>query len=140
MSFSIAEKFRLEAHWQKVVYEQSGIAKLEGCYFGGPALKEITDVNQKDHIVLDFMNQYILVMKDYYVADLSWDGVNRTTDKIILSNVILSNKNINSVPPLNNDDYIVVDTSNHISEKHQHFLTYASYLIRFDGEKYDFRR
>jgi hypothetical protein len=139
MKFRISEKFRLELHWRSVKYDQEGIAKLEGCYFSGPALKEVNQINPKDSIVLDFANQYILLIKDFYIATFSWEGVNRVSDKILLSIAIISNKNLNSVPKLRDDDYIVIDTSNHIPEKHQQSLTYTSYLIRSDGEKYDFR-
>jgi len=139
MKFRISERFRLEIHWRSVSYDQDGIAKLEGCYFSGPALKEVEQINSKDQIVLDFVNQYILLVKDFYIATFAWEGANRTSDKIVLSTALLSNKNINSVPKLRNDDYIVIDTSNHIPEKHQQSLTYVAYLIRSDGEKYDFR-
>jgi hypothetical protein len=140
MGFRISERFRLEVHWQKVIYSQDKIANLEGCYLNGPALKEIDSINQNDHIVLDFINQYIFVIKDYHIATLSWEGADRVSDKIFLFNTILSNKNLNSVPKLNDTDYIVIDTSNHTPDRHQRFLTYTSYLIRFDGDQYDFRR
>lgn len=138
MKFRISEKYRLEVHWNKIIYEEDGIAKLEGCYLSGPAVKEVAQMNESDSIILDFATQYVIFVKYYYVAKLLWSGVNRSVDKIYLSNVTLSNRYINSVPQLNNNDYIVIDTKDHEDAKHQMSMNYKSYLIRSDGELYNF--
>lgn len=140
MKFRIAEKFILEIHWDNASYEQDGLAKLSGCYFSGPVLKEVNQLNEKDSMNLDFGNQYSIFVKHYYVAKFSWEGIRITSEKIFLSNVFLKNKNVNSVPKLNDDDYILVDTKDHTDTTHQYHLIYPSYLIRFDGDKYDFAR
>jgi len=138
MVFRISEKFRLEIHWNKVIYKQDGVATIEGCYLTGPVLKEVSQLNEKDGISLDFANQYRFFVPSYYIANLIWQGVKHTSNKIFLYNTVLTNKYVNSVPKLNNDDYIVVDTKNHEDEKHQRNLTYPSYLIKYDGEIYNF--
>ena len=140
MKFRISEKYRLEIYWGKVVYEQEGIAKLEECYLSGPALKEVEEINQKDHIDLDFTKQYIVFVPSYYVARLSWNGAKQASNRIYLKDVSLENKHINSVPNLNHDDFIVIDTKDHEDERHEHHLTYSSYLIKSDGDLYKFRR
>ncbi len=140
MGFRIAEKYRLEIRWKKAIYEQEGLARLEKCYFTGPVLKEVNQINQEDHMNLDFSNQYIIFVPSYYIGRLSWKGANQTPEAIYLTDVLFKNKYINSVPKLNNDDYIVIDTKNHEEEKHHFHLTYPSYLIRFDGELYKFER
>ena len=139
MKFRIAEKYRLEIHWEKAAYENDGIAKLEGCYLSGPAIKEVLQMSENDGIVLDFATQYMIFVKYYYVAKLVWQSVKHDVDKIYLSNVILSNRYINSVPKLNDNDYIVIDTKDHEDAKHQINLNYKSYLIKSDGELYNFR-
>lgn len=136
--FSISEKFRLDIRWNKVTYEQEGTAKLLGCCISGPAVKEVANINQSDYMKLDFGNQYLVFVPYFYIAVFSWNGVRQTPEKIYLDNVVLTNENVNSVPKLMNDDYIVVDTDDHEDEKHQYALVYKSYLIRFDGEKYNF--
>ena len=138
MKFRIAEQYRLEVHWEKAIYEKDGIAKLEGCYLSGPAIKEVAHMSEGDTIVLDFATQYIVFVKYYYVAKLSWVGVNHLLDKIYLSGVTLSNRHLNSVPKLNDNDYIVIDTKDHENAKHQMSLTYKSYLIKSDGEMHNF--
>lgn len=138
MKFRISEKYRLEIHWNKAIYEKGGVAKLEGCYLSGPAIKEVAQMNESDRIVLDFSTQYMVFVKYYYVAKLSWNGVNQAVDKIYLSNVTLSNRYLNSVPKLNDTDYIVIDTKDHEDAKHQMSMSYKSYLIRSDGELYNF--
>ena len=82
--------------------------------------------------------RFVVFVKYYYIAKLSWNGVTRLTDKIYLSNVTLSNRYLNSVPKLNNSDYIVIDTKDHEDAKHQMSLSYKSYLIKSDGELYNF--
>ena len=92
MKFRISEKYRLEIHWNKIVYDQEGIAKLEGCYLSGPALKEVEEINQKDHIDLDFTKQYIVFVPSYYVARLSWNGARQTPNRIYLKDLICNHR------------------------------------------------
>jgi hypothetical protein len=139
MEFNIMDRYRLELHWKKVRYDVDQTAILEGCYFNGPVLKDILQLNQKDFINLDFTNQYIIFANIYYIARLSWEGVQHTTDKIILNNVILENKNLNVVPKLNANDYIVIDTRGHEDEKHLYNLVYPACLMHKDAEFYNFR-
>lgn len=134
----LSEKFRLEIHWDKSIYNQDGVVKFEECYLSGPAVKEVEQMNQKDSITMDFSNQYRIFINDFYTAIFFWDGVRQTSEKIYLYNVMLKNKYMNSVPRLKDDDYIVVDTKNHVPEKHPFFLIYPSFLIRADGELYKF--
>jgi len=138
MEFSVSEKFRLEIRWQKVIYNQEGIAEFAGCYLSGPVLKEVAEMEQKDSIALDFGTQYAVFVPNYYVAKLSWEGARHTPNKIYLDNAILKNRYLNSVPKLNDNDYILVDTKNHEDEKHQYYLSYISYLVKSDGELHNF--
>lgn len=134
----LSERYRLEIHWNKIVYEQNEVAKIFGCYLSGPAVKEAAKMNGVDSIALDFANQYIVLLPHYYVAKLSWNGINQTPEKIVLLNTILEGKHINSIPKLRDNDYIVIDTQNHEDAKHFYHPTYSSYLIRYDGELYNF--
>jgi len=138
MGFRVAEKFRLEVHWNKIVYEQNEVAKILGCYLSGPAVKEAAKMNEVDSISLDFANQYIVLLPYYYVAKLSWNGINQMPEKIVLFNTVLENKHITSIPKLQDTDYIVIDTQDHEDAKHFFHPTYSSYLIRHDGELYNF--
>jgi hypothetical protein len=138
MEFHISERFRLEIHWSKVKYEKEGIAQFEGCYLSGPVLNEVAQMSEQDTIVLNFSEQYKILLNYYYVAKFSWRGIKQSNEKIYLSNVILSNRYINSVPQLKDDDYIVVDTQDHEDYKHQLNFTYKSYLIKSDNEVYNF--
>ncbi len=137
--FRISERFRLEVHWGLVTYEQEGVANLVSCCLSGPVIKEVESINPIDSISLDFGNQYIIFVNNFYIAELSWQGVKQTTDRIYLQNVTLTNSSVNSVPKLGDSDYIVIDTKDHEDVKHQHNLTYPSYLIRSDGDLYKFK-
>jgi hypothetical protein len=136
--FMVSEKFRMEVHWEKVNYKEEDIANIQGCYLSGPVLKEVEQLNEEDFIKLDFASQYIIFVKNYYIAKLSWRVVKYTPEKIFLYNVKLENMNINVVPKLRNNDYIVIDTENHEDEKHQYNMTYSSYLLKADGSQYNF--
>ena len=136
--FMVSEKFRMEIHWKKVSYEKEDVANIQGCYLSGPVLKEVEQLNEEDFIKLDFASQYIIFIRNYYIAKLSWRGVKHTSEKIFLYNAKLENMNINVVPKLRNNDYIVIDTKNHEDEKHQHNMTYPSYLLKVDGSQYNF--
>jgi hypothetical protein len=137
--FSISEKYRLEVHWNQVSYNLDEIALLKGCYLSGPVLSNILKLNEVDYMDLDFVNQYTIFIDNYYIARLSWQGVHYIKNKIFLKNVKLENKNVNVVPKLKYDDYIVIDTQNHEEELHPYFFVYTSYLLNMDGTLYDFR-
>jgi hypothetical protein len=139
MGFNVADRYKLELHWNKVIYEQDQIALLKDCYFSGPVLKDVTQLNQRDIMNLDFSNQYLVFIDNYYIAKLSWEGVRHTPDKIFLGNAILKNKNLNVVPKLKKNDYIVIDTHGHENEKHNYTLVYPSFLVKDEGQFYDFR-
>lgn len=137
MEFNISERYKLEIHWQDIRYEKD-TAFLSGCFLAGPVIKDLAELNEKDYIRLDFGNQYIIFAKDFYVVKLSWCGTKSVDNKILLDNVIIKNKNLNAVPKLSSDDYIVVDTEKHENEKHQQFMNYDAYLIKGSGEGYNF--
>lgn len=137
--FLISERFRLELHWNKVVYSKDGVADFKGCYFSGPILSDISSIQPNDSIKLDFGKQYSKLVSSYYIAELSWGEINITDRRIILRDAILINKHINSVPKLRNDDYIVIDTANHEDTKHPMHINYTAYLLNVDGTLYNFR-
>jgi len=132
------DRFRLEIRWEKVYYEIDGLAKFKNCYLTGPVLKELDRLNKEDYIFLDFSKQYKLFIPSYYIAKFYWNGVKYFDSIIKLDEVLLENKYITSVPKLKNDDFIIVDTSNHTDDKHSMYLTYDAYLIRYDNTPYTF--
>ena len=136
--FNISEKYKLEIHWNKVESIDDYKVRLIGCRLEGPVLSDIVALQKKDSIRLDFSKQYIVLVHNYYIATLSWDGYTRKDNIIYLDNVILKNKNIGSVPPLSKEDYIVIDTANHEDDKHNYNLNYISYLVRNDNVLYNF--
>lgn len=138
--FFISERYRLELHWGKVVYERDGTAKFTSCYFCGPVLSDIDSIQGNDMINLDFEKQYSSLITTYYIAVLSWGSIEVTPEKILLRDVIMTNRYINSVPKLHNDDYIVIDTSDHTMDKHYKNLNYKAYLLKSNGTLYNFRR
>ena len=139
-TFNIAERYKLIIRWSKVVSLDDYTIRLEGCYLEGPVLPQLAALQKKDTIRLDFSNQYIILIRDYYIASLSWDGYYRQENKILLDNVVLKNKHIGSVPALSSNDYIVIDTKEHEDEKHNSNLNYKSYLIKGDGALYSFSK
>ena len=136
--FSIAERFRLEVHWDRVEYLNEDTARLQGCYLSGPVLAQVQAIEPKDSIRLDFSGQYVVFIKNYYIARLAWDGAVIKESKILLDNVTYKSVNIGKIPTLQDRDYIVIDTKDHEDEKHQVNLNYKSYLVKEDGVLYNF--
>ncbi len=139
--FLLAEMFRLELRWEKTLYDQDGICKFIGAYFTGPVLQVAQKLNGEDHMLLDFYSQYIKLVKGTYVGDFYWKGTKYSEDgkKVYLSLAILShNTELNNVPKLKNDDYFVIDTSDHVVEKHNNALVYKTYVINPDSTMYRF--
>jgi len=140
--FLLSEKYRLEFHWKKVKYECEGICNLEKAYFSGPALLDAEEVLPNDEILLDFYSQYIVLVKNVYVGKLSWSAVKYNKNNIIsLTDAkITHTTELNRVPKLNNNDYLVIDTRNHEAAVHMFNLTYKTYVVNKAGEPYNFKR
>lgn len=139
--FSIAERYRLELHWNKAVYDKPGNCILQKAYFSGPALSDAVQLNNNDYIMLDFYSQYLVFVKNVYVAKFSWGEVIYNSDKTITLKdaKITHDTELNRVPKLRNQDYLVIDTSDHVTEKHGFNLLYKTYVIGGDNEFYNFR-
>ncbi len=140
MGFHLSERYRLELHWQKVNYDNDGFCEFKGAYFSGPALKQAMQVNDNDHIMLDFCAQYSLIVTNVYVAKLSWQSAVYDNDNIILKGAMLSyDMDYTKIPTLKNSDYLAIDTSDHELEIHALNLLYKSYIIDKEHELYNFR-
>lgn len=138
----LGEKYRLELHWEKAVYEKEGFCNLKTATFSGPALSDAEEVQPNDEILLDFYSQYMVLVKNVYVAKLSWGKVIYNKDKTIsLSDAKISHDSeLNRVPKLKDTDYLVIDTSNHEVSIHRFNLTYRTYVVNESGEPYNFKR
>jgi hypothetical protein len=97
-------------------------------------------MNDHDSIKLDFVEQYPIIVNNFYIVSFEWRGMRRDNDNIFLFNTILKSENINVVPKLKDTDYIIVNTDGHQPEKHYYNITYISYVVNNKGELYDFRR
>jgi hypothetical protein len=139
--FLISERFRLELRWDKVVYEQDGMCKLLGARFCGPALKEADRINPQDYIDLDFFNQYYVLVSNVYVGRLSWTDVkyNKDGSVSLTGATITHDTELNKVPKLKVNDYLVIDTSDHTTELHPNNVYYKTYVVNEDTELYNFR-
>jgi hypothetical protein len=128
--------------WVKANYDVSDTNKilLEGVYMSGPVLKYAAKVAPNDNIRLDFTAQYSSEISDYYIATLRWGDVRYAGGIIYLGDCVLDCKYKDVLPSINNDDYIVVDTSLHEEVTHPYFLNYTAELYSAFGEAYAFKR
>lgn len=138
--FSLAERYRLELHWEDAIYEKDGTCRFKGAQFRGPALKEATRLNDNDHILLDFFKQYFLIVNKVYVAKFSWGKVTYNGNGTIsLDDATMSHDSeLNKVPTFKNKDYLVIDTSDHEVEKHPFNPVYKTYVVNEDTSLYRF--
>lgn len=140
--FILSERFRLELRWKQAIYEIEGICKLDGAYFCGPALVEALQLNNNDHIMLDFFVQYMVLVSNVYVAKLSWGEVVYSSDGTIsLKDAIITHDTeLNRVPKLKSNDYLVIDTENHEVEKHLFNMVYKTFVVNETTSLYMFGR
>jgi hypothetical protein len=139
--FMLSERYKLELHWFNARYDNPGVCLLSGAYFSGPALQDAVKLNNNDYIMLDFYSQYLVLVSNVFTAKLSWGEVSYKDNKIIrLSDATMSHDTeLNKVPKLCNNDYLVIDTSNHEVSKHRFNLLYKTYVVNGDSELYNFR-
>jgi hypothetical protein len=138
--FSLSERYKLELHWDRAIYDNPGICRLDKAYFSGPALSEALKLNDSDYIMLDFFAQYIILVKDVYVAKFSWSGVKyRDNGNISMSNTYITHDTeLNRVPKLKDSDYLVIDTKGHDVEDHPYNLVYKTYVVNETTNLYRF--
>jgi len=138
----LGERYRLELHWKKAIYEKEGVCDLKGAYFSGPALSDAEEVKSNDKIILDFYSQYIILVKNICVGKLSWGKVTYNKNNTIsLADAKISHvTELNKVPKLKNTDYLVIDTSNHEMAIHMFNLMYKTYVVKENGDLYNFKR
>lgn len=138
--FLLSERYKLELHWEKAVYEREGVCRLKNAFFSGPALSIAEKINSNDNISVDFYKQYIILTKFVYVVKLSWDDVvYNKNNTVALKNAVLSHdKELNRVPKLKDTDFVVINTENHESAVHHLNLVYESYVVNENGILYKF--
>jgi hypothetical protein len=137
--FSLSDRYRLELHWGSITYEE-GFCEFNRAYFSGPALQEALKLNYEDHIMLDFFSQYLILVTSPYVGKFSWQGPNYRADGTILFDkaVMIHEDELNKVPKLNSNDYLVIDTKGHEVEEHPYNLVYKTYVVNEDTQLYNF--
>ncbi|HLD90925.1 MAG TPA: hypothetical protein VI911_07935 [Patescibacteria group bacterium] len=141
MKFSIAEKYTLALSWEKVEYKTDGECLLNNARLSGPALSIANKINPNEFIKLDFYKQYLLFVKNVYIAKLSWGDVvyNKNNTVTLKEAKIVHDTELNRVPQFKHNDFILIDTSNHEDTRHAFSLVYTSYVVDEAGNLYNFR-
>lgn len=134
----IQDKYRLELLWDSVVKED-GAFKFKNARFSGPALNNIAKISGDDNIDLDFTEQYLILIPNFYIAKLSWKKVDYAFGYIVLGDCILQSKNIKFVPVLRNSDKITIDLYAHEQKRHAFNLVYKSVVQTQDNRQYNFK-
>lgn len=132
------EKYRLELHWDEIIYCNDKEAVLKGAYFCGPALKDAAKIEAPDFIDLDLTPQLITVLDSYYIVRFAWKGVKYVAEKIVLEEAVFLNAHLKSLHKFERGDSVLVNTANHEEEKHPYHLVYESQVIRGDKEPYKY--
>ena len=132
------DRYRLELRWEQVFYERDGVALLMNANFSGPALKISQQLNEKDEINIDMTEQYELLIPNFYIAKVKWEGIEYKNDRIYFDKLIIESRHINSIPKLKHTDYFIIDTSKHEEQTHAFNLNYDCYLVDELGELYKF--
>jgi len=139
--FLLSEMFKLELRWNEVRYLHDGKCEFKKACFTGPVLQIAQKLKDMDYMLLDFYSQYIKLVKGVYVGKFSWEGTFYSDDgkKVYFKKAIMEHsKELNNVPALCNNDYFIIDTSNHTTEMHTNNLVYKTYLINSDSTMYNF--
>ena len=134
----ISDKYRLELHWSKVIYDREGMIKFINPCFSGPGLKNSAKINDNDFISLDMTSQHTIFIPNYYIAKLSWEKATYLNNKVLLGDTTLMDKNINVTPKLKNDDYFVIDLKEHEEKTHAFNLVYYCEMRNNKDGYYDY--
>lgn len=130
----VITKYRLELHWDSVDYADE-VALLKGAYFTGPVLREAAQIQPNDELTLDMTGQHLIFIPDYYQGVLKWQGVDYVGDRVFLKGATLKGKHVNSIETLKDNEWILIDCSQHEEEKHPFNLVYWAEVRRESGEE-----
>jgi hypothetical protein len=116
--------------------------RLIGAYFSGPVLAQADRINNNDSIRLDFCSQFVILVRNVYVADLKWGEVvyNKNNTITLKDAIIVYDPDLEGIPNLEKKDYLVIDTSGHENQKHLYNFLYPTYVVNKNSELYDYRR
>ena len=128
------KRYRLELRWNSVEYNTEDIAVLKGAYFCGPVFDDAEKLRDEDELILDMTTQHQIFIPDYYQATLHWKGVEYKADKVLLKDARIRGKYINSLEPLVNTDWILIDCKYHEEKKHPFHLVYWAEVCKRSGE------
>ncbi len=131
------DKYRLELHWDDVLYHDEATAMLKGAYFSGPVLQTAQKINGHDTINLDLTPQHLVVLSSYYIVKLEWGKVEYSKDgRVLLGSAVLTNDDLKTLHKLEKTDFIVIDTEKHEAHTHAFHLVYDSQVVRKDRQPY----
>jgi len=130
----VMTKYRLELHWNKVDYPADDVASLKKAYFMGPVLKDAAPISPNDQLMLDMTYQHQIFIPEYYQALLQWKGVEYRDGKVFLKSATLKGKHLNSLEPLDNTDFILIDCKEHEEAKHPFHLVYWAEVYKESKE------
>jgi hypothetical protein len=90
--------------------------------------------------MLDFYSQYIILVQSPYVGKFEWSGPNYKNDGTIHFDkaIMIHEDELDNVPKLKYNDYLVIDTSGHEVENHPYNLVYKTYVVNSDTQLYAF--
>ncbi len=134
----LRKKYILELHWTEIKYLRENELRLYNSYFSGPVLDDAAQINPNDNITLDFSSMYHLFIPHFYLANLSWIGVDYRNNNVFLKSVVLKGKFADKVPKWNEGDYIIIDTSKHEEHLHAFHMNYDAFVVNKEGEVYKF--
>jgi hypothetical protein len=141
MHYICKDRYRLELHWDKIVYHDDSSALLKGAYFSGPVLKTAQKINGADTISMDLTPQHLVVLDSYYIVKLDWSTVEYTGDgRVLLGNAIVKNDHLKTLHKLEDEDFIVIDTEKHEERTHAYHLLYDSQVVRHDKKPYTYTK
>lgn len=125
VSSKIKEKYKLYLKWDKAVIQQDRLA-LVGANFSGPATKDMLKLVENDFILLDLTAQCFPVVGTFFIMKFSWGRVQYQLEKIDLFSACFHTLDIKKHLDLFDDDYMLIDTSNHEPLEHGKNLTYKT--------------
>ena len=134
----LKKRYILELHWSGIKYLSKDEVRLYNAYFSGPVLTHTAQLNQEDNITLDFSVMYHLFVPHFYLANLSWIGVDYRNDRVLLKSTVLKGEFVTKLPKLNKGDCFVIDTSKHEENLHPFHLTYDAFVVNKEGEVYGY--
>lgn len=141
LRWKVPKTNQLWLKWKSIVHKGNGTIELKFPEFYGPVLSDCIPIEESGYILLDLTKHFIVLIPEPYEIRLNWNKkLSQDNQKATFDKIILEDGKLGLLSLLKNNDEILIDCSNHTTEKWdkgQYKLNFPAMAYNEFKEPYD---